>query len=201
MSATRWKAPTYKELQGYADELEPLYKQASSIERKILRLVNKRNKVRDKLDQEAVESISDISKLTAAQWRWVLRTGHDESMVHHKFREKVLSTLGLSTFGYMEETLQPLLALHPYGFNKDTMAKSLAVILRHMKPVTVEDSRHGTERGVRIMVHGVSEDMTAVCYIHEDRDVTLYLSRYGEPKKFKKLTDFLAWYEENKSAD
>lgn len=81
--------------------------------------------------------------LTAAQaaargldWPELLMEG--KGMLHHKDRERILSALGLTSFGFFPETLQRCLAVQVSRDRPgevDSLAESLDVVMPHILPV------------------------------------------------------------------
>jgi hypothetical protein len=209
MNSTRWKAPSYAQLDVFEKELGPLYKQSEALQKKILSLCEKRDAIVEEIDRVAVDRLPkapgmigiDPDKLTKAQWAWLLQAGHRVSSCRYTHRTQVLEGLGLSGMGFYETTEQPCITIHHYGFNKDRALRSIKLLVTHLKADKVVDPRHGPEQGIRILLTGLESSTTSVFYIHEDKTVTLYVDRYSNPRKFKSIKELLDWYETAKKED
>ena len=200
ITTPKWKAPTYSEIDKFQKELAPLHKELDTLQNKVAQLCSKRNRVRDRIDKEALKGIpQEPEQLTPAQWRWVLKTSNEESMSHHQFKEGLIFKLGFYTCGYFPETEQPALAIPLSLHTFDKLKTGLKILLKYLKPVKVGYiHRHSKgEVGVRITVGGIPDhgDDMAVMYIHEDNTITLYTSRFSDPKKFRNLKRFFIWCE------
>jgi hypothetical protein len=97
-------------------------------------------------------------------------------MVRFNYQNVLLTDMGFSTFGFSPETQQPLLSIHGIQ-DKEKILEGFEVIKKYMKPVTVEDSQHGQETGIRIAFHGIEENTASIAYVKKNGSVVLYRSK------------------------
>lgn len=182
-------------------ELDPLYKQQESLNRKIHRLCNARTKLREAEDVAYISKIpKDIRRVTDTQWEWILRHDHtSDGTARYKYCSEKLFYMGFEACGLHPETSQWVLSINEYGFDAGKVKKSFEIIRKYIKPLTEEDPGHCKDTGICIKVSGLREDMTSVLYVHRTGDVTLYLSsNKGDVKTFQSFDAFVDWYQENK---
>lgn len=193
----KWNPPNLSVLIPLDEKIEPIRKEIESCQKKLTTILNKREKMLNAIEQEAIAALpKNRKRWTKEQWEWVLETGHGESQAHYKFKSAIFEELGLACFGFLPDTKQPSVAIHgSQGFDKNKILASLNILLPHLKPVTVKDTYHGEETGVRLDLHGIEEGWTSTVYVHNKGDVSLYVDRYSEPKDFPSLKAMFDWYE------
>jgi hypothetical protein len=177
-------------------ELGPLYKEKEKLEKKISSLYHKRLAIKNQIDLEYSKKIPEnVSKITKQQWEWILSAGHGESQVQYKFSSKILEEkFGFYRTGFRPETKQTALNISQYGLNTIKLLEGFEYLKKYLKPVTIEDKRHGTETGIRFEVSGLDDSYSSVIYIHKDKTVALYQTSYSSVKNFKNFKEFLNWY-------
>ena len=197
-------------LQQITEELKPLCKDVEKLQNKIRALCIEREKLTDEQSEYTIKSLpKDYKKFNPEQWLWVLSKGHDiRGMVHHNFQCAVLNKMGFSSSGFYPETNQTALNLHaPFMFgtttplNSNLLKESFKILKKYLKPVTVEDSHHGTEIGIRIDLHGLEEDTASTLYVHKGGDAVLYRTRWSDPVPFKSFDAFADWFHEQEAGE
>jgi hypothetical protein len=183
-------------------ELAGLFKKKELLDREITRLVNQRDRIKDQEYSNYIKAIpSDLNKITPKQWHWIFEAGHHiNSSIRYDFCSKVIESLGLNESGFWCENSQTGLYISQYGFDAVKVKVGFKLIKRHLIPVTIK-GHFTTETGIRLSVHGLTEDYTSILYVHKDGTVALYKEKYLDPRPFKNFNQFIDWYTLEKKED
>lgn len=182
-------------------EIESIQETKESLDKKLTVLIKKRQKLQDQDATEFIKGIpSELSEISPKQWRWILEAGHHiQGRVRSDFCDSVIQKTGFGVSGYWQETSQSALYINP-GHDLEKVMAGYKVIRKHLIPVKVE-SHQSTEEGIRFAIHGLTENMTSVLYVHKKGDAALYVDRWSEAKKFGNFYSFIHWYSTAKKVD
>jgi len=162
-----------EEIESNDEKRSDLFKQQEPIERKLVKLAKRNEKLNDQI-------ATIRAKEKSTDWNWLLETKWNESsMEKYHLREQKLRELNLRSSGYFRQTNQVQIQIALIKNDKESLPatlKGLKKMLKYIKPV------EGYKR-IDIMESTLSEHGVWELHIDEEKsEYLIHLTRYHRPE-------------------